>query len=82
MVGSMNLPSVTELFLAQPPIYFIFDYGEGRADAAGNGSSAFSEAVRCPFETGGRGCVDSEEGEGEPGGDGGRAPPLGGGFSR
>jgi hypothetical protein len=76
----MYFPSVTELFLAQPPIYFIT--GGGRADAAGGGSSAFPEAVRCPFKTGGCGRVDCSEGKGEPGGDGGRGPPIGGAFSK
>jgi hypothetical protein len=80
MVGSMYLPSVTEMFLAQPPIYLITGRGAPMQLAAE--SSAFPEAVRCPFKTGGRGLVDCEEGHGEPSGDGGRGPPTGGGFSR
>jgi hypothetical protein len=80
MVGSMYFPSVTELFMAQPPIYLITGRGAPMQLAAE--SNSFPEAVRCPFKTGGSGRVDCEEGKGEPCGDGGRGPPIGGGFSR
>jgi hypothetical protein len=64
------------------PATDIFDYGEGRADAAGGGSIAFPEAVRCPFETCGRGRIDYPEGKGESCGGIGRGPPIGGVFKR
>jgi hypothetical protein len=63
------------------PATHVFDYGEGRADAAGSGSISFPEAVRCPLKAGGRGSVDRATGEGEPCGNCGRGSLVGGGFS-
>jgi hypothetical protein len=79
--GWVNVLSFGHVAVLGPATH-IFDYGEGGADAAGNGSSAFPEVVRCPLETGGHGGVDCEEGKREPSGNGGRGPPIGGGLRR
>jgi hypothetical protein len=78
MVGSMYFPSVAVFGLAT----HVFDYGEGRADAAVGGSISFPEVVRCPLKAGGRGRVDRTKGEGEPCGNCGRGSLVGGGFRR
>jgi hypothetical protein len=78
MVGSMYFPSVTEPFLAQPPIYLITGRGAPMQLAAE--SAPFRRL--CDVHLKPAGADDGEEGKRELGGNGGRGPPLGGGFKR
>jgi hypothetical protein len=50
MVGSMYLPSVTELFLG--PSTHAFKSGKGYADAASGGSGPFVDIEQIPLEAG------------------------------
>jgi hypothetical protein len=70
MVRSKYFPSITELFLAHPPMYLTT--WKGGPDAASSGGGTLTKVVRCPFETFWRSGADGGVSVEEPGGESSR----------